>query len=252
MNHRKMKEVMRFVLCLAAAILYANQTFADPRPIGFADLPDPAAQAFDDPFQDMGFEMLEELRTVVRLEERLAGEDIEAETRARLEDRLEQARAVLETGGHDIKALLAERWVVAEKRKQAMIATNPDLVTAEVALVGYLIPAGSDATGSPVGYLVPEIGMCSHMPAPPPNQLVRVELSAPSPVNSPYAAVKVSGRLKPRASDETIFILDGEVRMVSMWTLNATEAVAAAGPSSSAAMNAWQDALRSKYGRESN
>lgn len=243
---------MRVVLCLAVAILSAGQSIADPRPVGFADLQDPTALTYEDPFRDMGFDMLEELRTVVRLEERLAGEDIETDIRTRLEDRLEQARATLSGQGHDIEALLAERWVVAEKRKHAMVATNPDLEEAEVALVGYLIPAGKEDTGRPVGYLVPEIGMCSHMPAPPPNQLVRVKLSAPSPVNSPYAAVKITGRLHPRASDETIFILDGEVRMVSMWTLEATEAIAAEGPSSSAAMNAWQDALRSKYGRESN
>ena len=243
---------MRVVICIAAAVLSASQSLAEPRPIAFADLPDPVALTFEDPFRDMGFEMLEELRTVVRLEERLVGADAEMDTRARLEDRLAQARATLTAEGHDIEALLAERWVVAEKRKQAMIATNPDLEEAEVALVGYLIPAGNEDTGSPVGYLVPEIGMCSHMPAPPPNQLVRVKLSAPSPVNSPYAAVKITGRLHPRASDETIFILDGEVRMVSMWTLEATEAIAAEGQSSSAAMKAWQDALRSKYGRESN
>ncbi|MEM8957929.1 MAG: hypothetical protein AAGC86_08955 [Pseudomonadota bacterium] len=32
------------LVCLAASVL------ADPQPITFADLPDPAAQSFDDPF----------------------------------------------------------------------------------------------------------------------------------------------------------------------------------------------------------
>lgn len=240
---------MRLLVFLAATMLAASQSYASPRTIGFADLPDPAALTFEDPFRDMGFEMLEELRTVVRLKQRLAGEDVEAETRLRLEHRLAEAREVLQANGHDIEALLAQRWVVAKNRKQAVIATNPELEGAEVTIVGFFIPAATSEIGTTIGYLVPEVGMCSHMPAPPPNQLVRVELAAPSPVKSPYVAVQVSGQLQPQPSDEAIHILDGEVRMVSMWQLKATETVAAGGPSNSVGMTAWQNhPLRPRYG----
>lgn len=240
---------MRILVVLTVTILAASQSHAGPRTIGFADLPDPAALTFEDPFRDMGFELLEELRTVVRLEQRLAGEDVDAETRPRLENRLAEARAVLRAKGHDIEALVAQRWVVAKNRKQAMIATNPELSGTEVTIVGFLIPAGTGEIGKRMGYLVPEVGMCSHIPAPPPNQLVRVQLAAPTPVNSPYAAVRVTGRLYPRPSDEAIHILDGKVRMVSMWQLKATETVAAGDSSNSAAMTPWQNhPLRPRYG----
>ena len=243
---------MRFVVALVATMLAASQSHAAPRTIGFADLPDPAALTFEDPFRDMGFEMLEELRTVVRLEQRLAGEDVDAETRPRLEHRLAEARALLQANGHDIEALLAQRWVVAKNRKQAAIATNPELGGAEVTIVGFLISAGTGENGKPMGYLVPEVGMCSHMPPPPPNQLVRVELAAPSPVKSPYVAVEVSGQLHPRPSDEAIHILDGKVRMVSMWQLKATATVAAGVPSSSPTMTSWQNhPLRPRHGTAS-
>lgn len=240
---------MRVLVFLAATMLAASQSYASPRTIGFADLPDPAALNYEDPFRAMGLKMLEELRTVVRLKQRLAREDIEAETRLRLEHRLAEARDELQANGHNIEALLAQRWVVAKNRKQAVIATNPELSGAEVTIVGYLIPAGTRGMGKSISYLVPEVGMCSHMPPPPPNQLVRVELAAPSPVKSPYVAVQVSGQLHPRPSDEAIHILDGEVRMVSMWQLKATETIAAGVPSNSPTMTSWKDhPLRPRHG----
>ena len=70
------------------------------------------------------------------------------------------------------------------------------------------------------GYLVPQVGMCSHLPPPPPNQLVRVRLRADQQVESLYTPVRVSGLLRVEPSDATIFILDGEARMLSGWTLD--------------------------------
>ena len=42
-------------------------------------------------------------------------------------------------------------------RKQAVIATNPELGGAEVTIVGFLIPAGTSGIGKSIGYLVPEV-----------------------------------------------------------------------------------------------
>ena len=86
--------------CLVAAIvLIAGQALSEPRGIGFSDLPDPVASNFEDPFRDMGFELLGELRTVVRLEARLSEEDVSTDARPRLENRLLQARSTLDANG---------------------------------------------------------------------------------------------------------------------------------------------------------
>ena len=71
------------------------------------------------------------------------------------------------------------------------------------------------------GYLVPQVGMCSHLPPPPPNKLVRVRLLDDPQGQSLYVPVRVSGLLRVEASDATIYILDGEARMFSGWTLYA-------------------------------
>jgi hypothetical protein len=91
-----------------------------------------------------------------------------------------------------------------------------------VTLSGYLIPAPQAADGTYYGYLVPQVGMCSHLPPPPPNMLVRVRLTEDPQGQSLYVPVRVTGLLRVEPSDATIFILDGEARMLSGWTLDAT------------------------------
>jgi hypothetical protein len=101
------------------------------------------------------------------------------------------------------------------------MATNPALDKVEVTLSGYLIPAPQAADGTYFGYLVSQVGMCSHLPTPPPNKLVRVRLLDDPQGQSLYVSVRVSGLLRAEDSDATIYILDGEARMFSGWTLYA-------------------------------
>ena len=169
----------------------------------------------------MGVDMLNELKLLVQSDEKLAGTDLDEETRTRLEARRAAAQEKLEANGQDVDVLLGQRWEIAKKRQTARMATNPIFDGAEVSLSGYIIPAPLAADGSAVGYLVPQVGMCSHLPPPPPNQLVRVRLRADQQVESLYTPVRVSGLLRVEPSDETIFILDGELRMLSGWTLDA-------------------------------
>jgi hypothetical protein len=51
-----------------------------------------------------------------------------------------------------------------------------------------------------------------------------------------YTPVRVTGTLDAAATDETVFVLDGEVRMISTWTLDAHEAVIDADASAGSTM----------------
>jgi hypothetical protein len=206
---------------VVAAMLAATQASAKPEEIGFSDLVDPLAVVFDDPYRDMGPHLLNQLKTLVQLDQKLSQNDLAEDERARLKARRNAAKETLEINGQDIDALLAQRWDVARKRKTALMATNPALDGAEVTLSGYLIPAPQAADGTYFGYLVSQVGMCSHLPTPPPNKLVRVRLLDDPKSQSLYVPVQVSGLLRSEESDATIYILDGEVRMFSGWTLYA-------------------------------
>lgn len=220
---------MRLLLTTAVAILAAAPLFADPRVIDFDQLPDPVASTFEDPFLAMGLKDLEDLRTVVRLQERLDSENFDVNTRDRLSDLVTEARQSLAKEGHDIGELLAARWEVAVNRERARLATNPDYEGAEVVLDGFLIPAENDPDGASVAYIVSEIGLCSHKPAPPPNQLVRIRYEGRFPTRNLYVPVSVVGTLLADPEDQTVFLLDGSVRMISMWQLSADQ-ITVTGP----------------------
>lgn len=213
---------MRCVISVfVAALLATTQASAEPEVVEFSDLADPFAVAFEDPYVTMGVDMLNELKLLVQSDEKLAGTDLDEETRARLEARRAAAQDKLEANGHDVDVLLEQRWDVARKRQNARMAQNPIFDGVEVAISGYIIPAPQAADGSGFGYLVSQVGMCSHLPPPPPNQLVRVRLRADQQVASLYVPVRVTGLLRIEPSDETIFVLDGDSRMLSGWTLDA-------------------------------
>jgi len=212
----------RLASFFVAAMLVATQASAKPEVIGFSDLVDPLAVVFDDPYRDMGPQLLNELKLLIELDEKLSQNDLAEDERARLTARRSAAKDMLEINGQDVDALLSQRWDVARKRQTARMATNPVLDGAEVLLSGYLIPAPKTVDGKYFGYLVPQVGMCSHLPPPSPNKLVRVRLPDDPQGQSLYVPVQVSGLLRVEPSDATIFILDGEARMVSGWTLDAS------------------------------
>ena len=67
---------MRFLASVfVAALLVATHASAKPEAIEFSDLVDPLAVVFDDPYRDMGFRLLNELKLVVELDEKLARKD---------------------------------------------------------------------------------------------------------------------------------------------------------------------------------
>ncbi len=159
---------MRFsvFVVVVASMLAATQASAEPEAIGFSDLVDPSALVFDDPYRDMGSHLLSELKLLLQLDQKLSQNDLAEDERARLNARRSAAKETLEANGQEVDALLAQRWNVARKRQIARVATNPAMDKVEVTRSGYLIPAPQDADGTYFGYLVSQVGMCSHLATP--------------------------------------------------------------------------------------
>lgn len=78
-----------------------------------------------------------------------------------------------------------------------------------IELAGYLLPVDREGSNVYEFVLVPVPGACSHMPTPPPNQLVRVALSRPYHSSGVYEPVAVSGDLRSDPTRLQLFILDG-------------------------------------------
>lgn len=207
---------------LVAAMLSTHAVAgSEPDLLNWDNLVDFSAQDFEDPYRDVAPEQLSTLISMVRMQEQLEGGGVDNAARPRVEARIAQKRADLEAAGVDIAYLLEQRWVVAEKRRNAAVAVNPEVDGTSVQIGGFLIPAPPNDEGQPMAYLVPERGMCSHVPPPPPNQLLQLVLPDPLGTLRMYEPVVVSGTLLAEETKRDLFVVDGPVPMWSAWKLEA-------------------------------
>lgn len=216
--------VIRHPLCVASVVLalaLSPAAAGEPDVVDWNTLIDAEAQDYEDPFREVSLDHLETLASMVRLEEELASGTMEEELRPRMEARAAQRRAELEEAGIDIEWLLEQRWVVADRRRQAAVAVNRALDGQTVEVGGFLIPAPPTEDGLPTAYLVPERGMCSHMPPPPPNQLLQLVLDDLPETTMLYEPVIVAGTLTAEETTREVYVVDGPVPMWSAWTMKA-------------------------------
>lgn len=193
--------------------------------LGWADMPDPAAQVFEDPFRDLSPEQFDDLRFAVRLRSRLAQDVGRAEERQKWRDLLTETEAALAQDDIDVDRMLSQREVVIQRRINADTAGNPRIDGQVVTIAGYAIPAPPDADGRPVAYLVPQPGMCSHLPPPPANQMIRVLLTRDWTPEYVHEPVRLTGKLTIDPSDREMNVVDGLVLMQATFKLDATDAM---------------------------
>lgn len=196
---------------------------AQAAPLSWEALPDPAAQVFEDPYLDLGYHELKSLQEIALLTLELKKGTSSADERRDLQARLDTERAGLKAAGIDPEWLISQRWVIAERRERAATAGNPELDGASVTITGYVIPAPRDQKGRNVAYLVPERGMCAHIPPPPPNQLIRLIFTDNWYPEFMYEPVKVTGNLAIDPSNRRMRVVDGPVNMASTFRLTVDE-----------------------------
>lgn len=133
------------------------------------------------------------------------------------------------------KDLRPAKQAVAEDAGLPMIAAKlPDhgetlslnLQDKTVQLAGYALPVDRDGDLVYQFLLVPWTGACSHMPTPPPNQIVLVTPAHPYKMSQAYEAVAVTGALQPGMEKSQLFILDGVSIIQSGYTVRKAEVVA--------------------------
>lgn len=98
-------------------------------------------------------------------------------------------------------------------RSQAQ-TTNSDLEEQFVQLSGYVLPLGDNRSDSQTQsvnefLLVPYVGACIHVPAPPPNQIIHIEPAAAIENPGVFSAVEVSGKLRSQSNSYELFRVDG-------------------------------------------
>lgn len=215
-----MRTMYGIVAVIALALAGPSVDAAPGMAVDWSDLPDPSVQVFEDPYRDLSPEQFDDVLFVVRLRGRLQQDGGSAEERQKWQELLTETEDALAAGGIDIDWLLDQRQVVTERRKKAGTAGNPQFDGQTVTLAGFAIPAPADADGRPVAYLVPERGMCSHLPPPPPNQMIRVRLNGDWVPSYFHEPVRLTGKLTIDPSDQRMMVVDGLMPMRATFTLD--------------------------------
>jgi uncharacterized protein len=94
-----------------------------------------------------------------------------------------------------------------------------------IQLAGYALPIDREGDLVYQFLLVPWTGACSHMPTPPPNQIVLVTPAQPYRMSEAYQPVAVTGALQPGMEKSQLFILDGVSVIQSGYTVRKAEVV---------------------------
>ncbi|MGR9277977.1 DUF3299 domain-containing protein (plasmid) [Rhizobium leguminosarum] len=89
-----------------------------------------------------------------------------------------------------------------------------------IELTGFVLPIDQDGDLVYEFMLVPWAGACSHMPSPPPNQLVRVVPEEPLHLARMYESVTVTGNLRPGLDQAQFFMIDGDRVLTYGYSIN--------------------------------
>ena len=193
-------------------------------PVDWPMLADPKAQEFEDPYRDLSQPQFESLMALAQLQAALSG-DLADDERTVLEERASELSQGLQAEGLDPEWILSQREAVAERRQRAALSTNSDLDGESVELTGYLLVAPDMEDGAMVAYLLPDRGVCMHLPPPVPNQLIRLDLDMlPEPLG-PCISAAVRGRLSVDETAATLAVIDDTALLWSSWRLDGSEVV---------------------------
>ena len=166
---------------------------------------------------------LENLREIIIETSKIAEGGREYANKALSEDRISDAKELLAEDGIDADWLIEQRWVVAERREKAATTANQNLDGQTVTLAGYAIPAPDDTDGTTIVYLVPERGMCSHMPPPNANQMIRARVSGDWRPRLMHEPVRLTGILSVEETNHSFRIVDGKVPMRASYVLEVSK-----------------------------
>jgi hypothetical protein len=125
----------------------------------------------------------------------------------------------LKSRGVEVEELIAryKDWEAEIGKLDRSVVT--DLDAQEVRLPGYALPLEFTGTEVREFLLVPYVGACIHVPPPPPNQMVLVQLAEPYAIEDVFAPVWIEGRLRLEENEKSLYLTDGASSVLSGYTM---------------------------------
>ena len=206
----------------------------------------PSVEPYENPFDEMPFEQIDDLRTIARAD--MAA--VDGPRDAALEERAAAARLRLEAAGLDVAALFAQRALIMQRREEAALGVTTTHLDKVVVMDGYALPLRAEVGRVVEFLLVPWVGACVHTPPPPANQIVHVDYPDGFEADSLFTPIRLEGRLTHQPAEHDLFLVDGTTRVATSYAMDHAviggtpgEVVAAASASADlswfAAAQAW-------------
>ena len=177
----------------------------------------PAAKPLENPLSHLEWEQQAEVEFLTTIRE-LYSQGTINKVDYRYEEGLEITYK-LEKMGLDVDDLVGKFQTVQRdihRRNNAVVA---DLDGKLIRMPGYALPLEFDGTAVIEFLLVPYVGACIHVPAPPANQTVFVTLKQPHKTNNLYDPVWITGRLKVKTTNKALSYVDGSAKVEAGYTL---------------------------------
>jgi len=200
-------------LCLVLSLVHAAPAQAAME-LTWGDLLPQRTAAVADPFESMTPDQLADLARAEYIQWWLENDGEAIDGGAVTTEVQQQKLAVLEQKltdqGFDVDYLLAQVELERDRRQSQQGLTNTQLEGETIQLPGYVLPLDPNNPKELKAFLlVPYVGACIHVPAPPPNQIIFVE--APESVKNPgtFSPVKLTGALRQEQRTYDLFRVDG-------------------------------------------
>ena len=129
----------------------------------------------------------------------------------------------LAASGVDPTALLAKIEKLSKEADTRDRTLVSELDGHVIKLPGYVLPLDFEGTLVRSFLLVPYVGACIHVPPPPPNQIVHVQLKQGFESNELYAPVWVTGRISAGMDKTSLSLVDGSTDVNFGYALQATK-----------------------------
>ena len=113
-----------------------------------------------------------------------------------------------------------------KKVEQAGLLVNEKIVGKHIKIDGFMVPLDFDygeALTVQEFVLVPDAGMCIHVPPPPPNQMILIKLEKPERVRYMFQPILVEGVIKNTPPIEEIYNSIYEMKALNISNINYDE-----------------------------
>ena len=168
----------------------------------------PPETTVQNPYAHLSTRQTYDLATLTRLqawvdENQVFSDSLRAQKIAQLEKKLRAQ-------GLDVTALLSQVDQARAYWQDQSRSTNPKWTGQTIQLEGYMLPLAQNRANRVTEFLlVPYVGACIHVPPPPPNQIIHIQLEQAITTPGLFTQVIVEGELQSQPATYELFRVDG-------------------------------------------